>query len=123
MSDVPKRIQLSRKKGWRLPANAVNVARPTIFGNPFIHPDAAQAVEAYRLHCSKQGTKSFSLEPGGLQFAPRIHQHSTHWAWSEWLHEEGLDKIRGKDLACWCPLDAPCHADVLLELANGEDPA
>jgi len=28
--------------------------------------------------------------------------------------------LRGKDLACWCPLDQPCHADVLLELANGE---
>jgi hypothetical protein len=24
----------------------------------------------------------------------------------------------GRDLACWCPLDEPCHADVLLELAN-----
>ena len=33
------------------------------------------------------------------------------------------DEIRthlgGKDLACWCPLDQPCHADVLLEIANG----
>ena len=27
-------------------------------------------------------------------------------------------ELRGKDLACWCPLDEPCHADVLLELAN-----
>ena len=27
--------------------------------------------------------------------------------------------LRGHDLACWCPLDQPCHADVLLELANG----
>jgi len=27
-------------------------------------------------------------------------------------------ELRGKDLACWCPLDQPCHADVLLELAN-----
>lgn len=35
----------------------------------------------------------------------------------------GVDEIRaelaGRDLACWCPLDKPCHADVLLELANG----
>lgn len=27
--------------------------------------------------------------------------------------------LAGKDLACWCPLDRPCHADVLLTLANG----
>ena len=29
-----------------------------------------------------------------------------------------VTELRGKDLACWCPLDQPCHADVLLELAN-----
>jgi len=29
-----------------------------------------------------------------------------------------LGELRGHDLACWCPLDQPCHADVLLELAN-----
>jgi hypothetical protein len=40
------------------------------------------------------------------------------------LHAEGFDAVTlqrdlaGKDLACWCPLDQPCHADVLLELAN-----
>jgi len=28
------------------------------------------------------------------------------------------DELRGKDLACWCALDYPCHADVLLEIAN-----
>jgi Domain of unknown function (DUF4326) len=26
--------------------------------------------------------------------------------------------LAGRDLACWCPLDQPCHADVLLEIAN-----
>ncbi|MDT7935250.1 MAG: DUF4326 domain-containing protein [Sphingomonadaceae bacterium] len=31
----------------------------------------------------------------------------------------GLRVLRCKNLACWCPLDQPCHADVLLELANG----
>ena len=29
-----------------------------------------------------------------------------------------LEPLRGRDLVCWCPLDKPCHADVLLELAN-----
>ena len=33
-------------------------------------------------------------------------------------HELYLAPLRGKNLACWCPLDQPCHADVLLELAN-----
>jgi hypothetical protein len=28
------------------------------------------------------------------------------------------DGLRGHDLCCWCSLDQPCHADVLLEIAN-----
>jgi hypothetical protein len=31
----------------------------------------------------------------------------------------GIGDLRGRDLACWCRLDQPCHADVLLEMANG----
>lgn len=33
---------------------------------------------------------------------------------------ERILELEGKDLACWCPLDQPCHADVLLELANNQ---
>lgn len=28
------------------------------------------------------------------------------------------DELKGKNLACWCPCDSPCHCDVLLEIAN-----
>lgn len=31
-------------------------------------------------------------------------------------------ELRGKDLACWCRLDQPCHASILLEIANRETP-
>ncbi|MGE2733815.1 DUF4326 domain-containing protein [Mycolicibacterium vaccae] len=41
----------------------------------------------------------------------------------DWKRPDLTDEIRhelaGRDLACWCPLDDPCHADVLLDLANG----
>jgi hypothetical protein len=30
-----------------------------------------------------------------------------------------MKDLRGLNLACWCALDHPCHADVLLEIANG----
>jgi hypothetical protein len=33
-------------------------------------------------------------------------------------HPDWCEPLRGRDLVCWCPLDQPCHADVLLELAN-----
>ena len=90
MGDMPHRVQLSRRKGWKLPANTVVVARPTKWGNPFRPgtkdvPDVATAVARYR-----------------QEIAPTID----------------ASELRGKNLACWCPLDGPCHADVLLELAN-----
>ena len=113
------RVQLSRRKGWRMPPNTVSVARPGIFGNPFIHDDPAKAVAAFAQYCLG-GTRTFEMGPGKLQFAKTLHRHSLHWAYAEWLKTEGLRQLRGKNLACWCRLDAPCHADVLLELANAE---
>ena len=125
MSAMPVRIQLSRRKGFNLQKaskalnglEAVNVCRPTIYGNPFVHDDAAVAVEAYERHC-RGGTQTFEMGPGKLQFAYRAHRNSLHWAFPEWLREHGLPALRGKNLACACDLDAPCHADVLLRLAN-----
>ena len=105
----PKRIQLSRAKGWRKPEGAVVVARPTKWGNPFtigmrIQADPADpiavlfsrqdTVDAYRdFICAEH--------PIGKIFRASIITH-----------------LRGKDLCCWCPLDQPCHADVLLQIAN-----
>lgn len=122
---APTRIQLSRRAGFDLQAAslalnglpAVNVARPTIFGNPFVHAEVALAVEAYERHC-EGGTQRFEMGPGKLQFAPKIHQNSVHYAWPEWLRTEGLPALKGRNLACWCKLGSPCHADVLLKLAN-----
>ena len=106
---IPVRLQLSRKKGFNLQAHsravnglpAVNCARPSRWGNPFIigdgtstfHCDStAECVEAYR----------YILTCGVPIFLAK-----------------DLPELRGKNLACWCAVDAPhCHADVLLELAN-----
>ena len=90
---APKRVQQRRIKGWRKPESAISVARPHKWGNPFVVgtpgvPDAKTAVRLYR----------------------------------EWLPESSLlsqmSELAGHDLMCFCPLDQPCHADVLLELAN-----
>lgn len=94
--EEPKRIQRKRTKGWRMPEGAVYVGRPTMWGNNAAAvcciTDPTEAVAAYR----------------------RWIDQCASWAW------KGRAKIelRGKDLACWCALDKPCHADVLLELAN-----
>lgn len=102
----PTRITLSRKAGWRMPENTVKVTRPGKWGNPFKigdphpHPDencrpirdAAEAVELFTIHAGVLG----------------LHENICTEAHT----------LRGKNLACWCKQGQPCHADVLLELAN-----
>lgn len=95
----PRRYQRTRNVAADIPVEAVYVGRPTKWGNPWkigdTHPElgdpmpAADVVVLYR----------------------------------DWLFERGAQTevrlaLRGKDLVCWCSLDAPCHADVLLEVAN-----
>jgi hypothetical protein len=90
-----KRIQRKRVKGWRMPPNTVYVGRPTKWGNPYkmtriIDPDSCSREEAIRKYKDWLSQK-LSNDP--------------HF----------LDPLKNKDLACWCRLDKPCHADILLE--------
>ena len=93
----PIRVQRTRKKGGGIPEGAVYVGRPSVWGNryrigppaPGVVATAQEAVDGFRRMWS---------EP---------HQHA-------YIRE----RLRGKNLACWCPLDKPCHADALLEIAN-----
>lgn len=87
----PKRIQRKRASGWRMPVNTIYVGRPTKWGNPYSvgsETDASGAVTAYIA----------VLDPATVAAARR--------------------ELRGKNLACWCALDQPCHADILLRIAN-----
>jgi hypothetical protein len=95
--DGPQRIQLSRQRGWRKPEGAVVVARPTRWGNPFALGADLGPAEAVALFRD-------ALEDGYLDIDV----------------DDIRRDLRGRDLACWCTLDVPCHADVLLELANAD---
>lgn len=108
---TPVRVQLSRAKGWRMPSNTVKVDRSTKWGNPARIGElgcttADSAVMAYR-NWLTAGPKSLL----SFRSPPKI--------------TEVIKDLRGKNLACWCAiLDKhgeyiPCHADVLLAIANG----
>lgn len=140
MANAPRRIRLSRAKGWRMPENTVRVSRPGKWGNPFDFraSDHAWTALAYGCRGDARGRQEASVKafrewivPGDgkrtalyerqvgmgegeafVGIAPRI---SAGLAPSL---DEVQAELRGKNLACWCALDAPCHADVLLELAN-----
>ena len=93
----PRRIQRKRTRGWKMPPNTVYVGRPTSWGNPWIVGngyDAAAVVELYRMWLV--GIYNATALPPTPDLRP----------------------LRGKHLACWCRIGNPCHADVLLELAN-----
>ena len=97
----PVRVRLSRKKGWRMPPHTVNVARPTYFGNPFKvgrDGDAATCV----------GKFEAAIMAGQLKNFPFADRPNVGWKLA----------LRGKNLACWCGPGQPCHADVLMRLAN-----
>lgn len=108
----PKRIQRKRAKGWRM-GSAIYVGRPTIFSNPFSARACGgpqQAVSMYRLYLRRRWN---DLEERGCNIFAIMELQICHQ--ELWRR---LPELRGKALCCWCRLDAPCHADVLLEIAN-----
>jgi hypothetical protein len=115
---MPERIQRKRERGWKMPPNTVCVTRPSVWGNPFAAPNPEMAVEAYRRLISG-GTQSFNMGPGKLQFARNANRRTLHWNFASFVCEN-IGSLRGKNLACFCPLGSPCHADILLEIANRE---
>jgi hypothetical protein len=96
---MPQRVQRKRTAGWRMPPNTVSVCRPGRYGNPF-HAGGRFAmvdqeyVDAFR------------------DMAEYLYRNDRAW------RERMIADLRGRNLACFCKHGTPCHADVLLELAN-----
>ena len=115
----PVRIQRRRTRGWKMPPNTVSVTRPGEWGNPFrvggyyrVNAGAFAWLEAIE-EIAKQDPRFFKVETNE-QAVELFRKYAEPRA-------QKFKTLRGKNLACWCPLDQPCHADVLLELANGGD--
>ena len=94
---LTRKPKVWNKRDPNTPKDAVYVGRPSKWGNPFVmskHEDRDEVVQKY---------KTYALS--------RYLDH--HDAFAHELHAE----LQGKDLVCYCA-PKPCHADVLLELAN-----
>ena len=98
---MPERIQRQRIKGWKMPPNTVSVTRPGRYGNPYTIAGAREA--GYR------GSDRELAQMCVDQFRREM---------PEFAKEAFRQELRGKNLACWCKLGEPCHADVLLKIAN-----
>jgi hypothetical protein len=92
-----------------MPPNTVVVSRPSKWGNPFSVVDVLDYYEGDKAAAAAdcvRGFKQFIDSPDSAMRGP-------------WLRTEVIRKeLRGKNLACWCKPGQPCHADVLLEIAN-----
>ena len=97
-----------------MPEGAVYVGRPTDYGNPFVGKTRADAVRTYREWLTR-GSITVAVGPDQeivrMEYIPMRNMPAE-------VVRMAKAYLRGKDLACWCPLDQPCHADVLLEIAN-----
>jgi len=94
-----------------MPEDAVYVGRPSAFGNPFRASDPDLAARMFRCWLT-----------GSVRSAPLLECRQVMSGRLEPVRQEmlrALPMLRGRDLACWCRTNRPCHADVLLELANG----
>ena len=80
------------------PADAVYVGRPSVWGNPFSITESQTRDEAVELY------KRWIYAGDGRQ---------------DWLRTRIQRELKGKDLVCWC-FPKRCHAEILLEIANGE---
>lgn len=121
---TPIRIQRKRTKGWRMSKGAVYVGRGTIWGNPFriaVDRSAAEAVETYRRWLAFGKLTPDELREAEIWWTNMLSRkrfdRNVFASDRESLHGS-MSKLKGKNLSCWCPLDQPCHADVLLEVAN-----
>lgn len=99
----PQRIQRKRTKGWKMPEGAIYVGRPTKWGNPFV-------VGSSEYHVPNKDLAVAYFRDWLL--------HPNSWVLPA---PPDLAPLRGHDLACWCRVGQPCHADVLLALANDGD--
>lgn len=120
-SGPPQRIRLSRARGFDLQAAsravngrpAVKVDRSTEWGNPFVVGRDGTAADCVRLYQA--------LAAGLIALTTKATPKAQKSARA--AMERAATELFGRNLACWCPVDKPCHADVLLAIANAEPEA
>lgn len=107
---MPVRIQRKRTRGWKMPENTVSVTRPGKWGNPFKVGEPVWN--------PNQRTPSLVV-PRDIEHCLELYREYMKGAEIEgtWMNED-IKELKGKNLACWCREGEPCHADILLFIAN-----
>lgn len=118
---TPVRIQRKRTKGWKMPPNTLYVGRGSKWGNPYYVKRLGE-----KFHIMKQVGDNAPIAISWYTtrmtaITSAIMFYRDYIEYKLLRNELDITELRGKHLACWCPLNQPCNADVLLELANKEE--
>jgi Domain of unknown function (DUF4326) len=97
----PIRVQRKRIKGWKMPENTIYVGRPTKFGNP-----------------AKVGEIWLTDFPPIENNQKAVYLFEDYFLNNLLLQEQAKSELKGKNLACFCNLNEPCHADILIKFVN-----
>lgn len=116
MPVVPKRIQRKRTKGWKMPENTIYVGRGTKWGNPM--KVIGKKVFVQRFHSKTWVPFDNIVHDNVKKFAITWYQKFMNSNSKKHPKKYDLSELKGKNLACFCKEGEPCHADVLIELAN-----
>lgn len=108
----PKRIQRKRTKGFKLPPNTICVSRPSKWGNPF---KVDKRFDIWgQFVTQKMSRYHYSHKIKDLQDS--LFRYTDYLQRMIKFGHLDISELKGKNLACWCPIDKPCHADILLKL-------
>ena len=136
MNKIPSTVRIQRKrvKGWRMPENTISVTRPSVWGNPFFINDG--------FICFKTSKTGYLPLKEVIGWDKTSVMQIIIDAYRQWINGENwikpfydwdkrytgpqpnaptlqeIKSLKGKNLACFCPIGSPCHADVLLQIAN-----
>ena len=115
----PLRIQRKRTKGFKMPENTVYVGRPTRWGNKYI---VREYKSAYQIFRTSKRHGIVGMPVAGAYDDPKTAATIAVEMYEHDLSSKDIQEIReqlsGKNLACFCKEGEPCHADVLLKIAN-----
>lgn len=120
---MPERFRLSRSSGWRMPPGGMSVARPSRWGNPFFVGGDYRWAEGQPCPFPRAGAVLRDGDSGSIVRCQSVEQ-AVAWfrTWATEMNPtiaaDARQFLAGHDLGCWCGPDRPCHADVLLEIAN-----
>lgn len=108
---------MSRKRGWKKPSKTTYVGRPSKWGNPWVVKKCEGGWYVTRVG-GGPSVGVWTEKRDAAEFAVGLYAHwFDHHPDAEPLRA-ALPTLRGRNLGCWCPLDQPCHADVLIRAAK-----